>query len=334
MRPAAAWTEIASLAVPLPLDALRPAGEAPPRVSGLTATRGGRAVRTSQASTGSRLLVMASSRDLRHGDGPLQVSFTSASLLFLVGGDGALQTWRLGFSIELPPASRVIVNLEHSPELSLRCRVDSSEYHSLAQGVAQGTVRKIGFYPSGRADMTYLFGLHSESRFRSLAMLPFAGSVGLLATGLTIALMYAGYTDMAAVALALALAPPALQAARPSTGFYRSADIHSRGPAVWIFALSMAAYVPTTLFAILTLTDLSHLRRLSQSLCYSLGVLLGLFGIGILVAVREQVLPAHYCDVCTHRLFWRRRSRLHWASRRTVCQGCFADIEAREQAEG
>jgi hypothetical protein len=49
----------------------------------------------------------------------------------------------------------------------------------------------------------------------------------------------------------------------------------------------------------------------------------GLLGFAILIAVQEQVLPPHYCDVCAVRLMWRRRSRLHRDSRRTVCEGCF-----------
>lgn len=326
------WTPLVELAVPLPLDALRPTGTAPPRVTDLSVTGGGRLLSTRQVTTDSCLLVQVPSREVRGIPGKLHITFTSASLFFLVGGDGVLQTWRLGFAVRATSVPRTVINLEHSPELSLRCRVDSSEYHSLAQGVGPGTVRKIGFYPSGRAQITYLFGLHSESRFRNLAMLPFAGCVGLFSSALTIALVYGGYTDMAAVTLALALAPPVLQAVRPSTDFYRSADIHSRSP--WIFAMSIALYAPATLFAVLTITDLSELRRVSQVVCYAFGVLLGLLGTAILVAVREQILPPHYCDVCTTRLIWRRRSRLHRASRRTVCERCFADIEADEQARG
>lgn len=328
------WTPLVELAVPLPLDALRATGTAPPRVTDLSVTGGGRALSTRPVTTDSCLVVQVPSRELRGVPGRLHITFTSASLFFLVGGDGVLQTWRLGFAVRTASVPRTVINLEHSPELSLRCRVDSSEYHSLAQGVGPGTVRKIGFYPSGRAEITYLFGLHSESRFRNLAMLPFAGCVGLFSSALTIALVFGGYTDMAAVTLALALAPPVLQAVRPSTGFYRSADIHSRSPGAWIFATSIALYAPATLFAVLTITDLSELRRVSQVVCYAFGVLLGLLGTAILVAVREQILPPHYCDVCTTRLIWRRRSRLHRASRRTVCQRCFADIEADEQARG
>lgn len=333
-RGRSAWTPLVKFAVPLPLDSLRATGTAPPRVAALTISGGSRTIGARQVTTDSCLIVEAPTRELRGLSGSLRVSFTSASLFFLMGGDGVLQTWRLGFSVEAPSASRMIINLEHSPELSLRCRVDTSEYHSLAQGVGPGTVRKIGFYPYGRGELSYLFGLHSESRFRNLAMLPFAGCVGLLASALTIALVYGGYTDMAAVTLALALAPPVLQAVRPSTGFYRSADIHSRSPGAWIFTISIILYVPAALFAIVTITDLTELRRVSQVLCYAFGVLLGLLGTAILLAVREQILPPHYCDVCTARLIWRRRSRLHRASRRTVCETCFADIEARGQARG
>jgi hypothetical protein len=325
------WIDVAIVAVPLPLRSLEPVGEGPPRIDSLQAWHGDQPIPVRQSSSTEKLTLAVEGRHLRGTRSPVTLSFTSASVYLLYGGDGALQTWRLGLDLDVPQADSLLVKLDHSPELSLRCRVDSSEYHSLAQGVANGTVRKLGFYPGRPARIRYLFGAHSEALFRGLALFPFAGCLGLLAAGLTLALLAADLDDMAAVGLALALFPPVVQAIRPSGGFYRSADIRSRGPGFLVALLTVTIYVGATLFALVTITDLRSLRMLAEIICYAAGGVLGVLGSVILLAVREQVLPPHYCDGCTKRLWWRRRSHLHWKSRRTLCGTCYKKILGSEQ---
>lgn len=315
----------AELSVPLPASSLDSTSRRPVFAETLSAVSERREIRVYQRERRGRLRLILDGRQLRNAKS-VRVSLTTPSVFNLAVGDGAFRTWRLGLDCKIPLASKVVTVVEHSPELSLRCRIDNSEYHSLAQSADADLVRKVGFYPRSTVSLKYLFGNHASSSFRAVAFPAFAASLGLLSGGYTLALIAAGHGDLAAVSMALALTPPVLQAIKPEKGFYRSADIHGRGPAFWVYSFSVLAYLVGGLMTLAAVTDFPRLRTAAQTLSYSLGGAAGLMGIGIVAAVQQQVIPPHFCDVCAKRIFWRRRSRLHLATRRTVCRPCFQQI--------
>lgn len=318
-------TVAAVLSVPLPLSSLETTAHGPLVVESLSAVSDTRKVRIHHEELQGRLRLILDGRDLRRAKS-VRIDMTTSSVLNLAGGDGPFRTWRLGVDCEIPMATRVIVTLEHSPELSLRCRIDNSEYHSLAQSAGTGFVRKIGFYRNSAVSLKYLFGAHASSSFRAVAFPAFAASLGLLAGGYTLALLAAGHEDLAAVSLALAATPPVLQAIKPSGEFYRSADIHVRGPSFWLYSVSVMAYLIGVILVLAAITSAPDLSPTVQALSYILGATTGTLGLCIIAATQQQVIPPHYCDMCTRRIIWRRKSRLHLATRRTVCRPCFETL--------
>jgi hypothetical protein len=320
-------TVAAVLSVPLPLPSLETTSHGPLVVENLSAVSGTREVRIHQQESQGRLRLILDGRDLRRSKS-VRIDMTTSSILNLAGGDGPFRTWRLGIECEIPLATRIIATLEHSPELSLRCRIDNSEYHSLAQSAGVSFVRKVGFYANSNVSLKYLFGAHASSSFRAVAFPTFAASLGLLAGGYTLALLAAGHGDLAAVSLALTATPPVLQAIKPTGGFYRSADIHVRGPSFWIYSVSVTTYLAGVFFVLVAITDRPDLSRTVEAVSYALGAAIGVLGLCIVAATQQQMIPPHYCDTCARRIVWRRKSRLHLTTRRTVCRPCFEQIRS------
>lgn len=254
---------------------------------------------------------------------------TSVTAMFFVddafrafGGDGAFRTFLLGLKLRVPLSKAVRVDLEHGDDYSLRCRIDNSEYHSLATGVAPSTVQKKNYHPTSQIEIRYLFGTHGDSSFRELARLPLGASFGLIAASLALAFQKSGDSSLAAAALAFALLPPVLQATSRSRVFYRSADIRSQDVSRLIGLVTVSLYIPAITLAIVSMTDAPSLRSPAQVVCYGSSALLGALAVAVLISVREQVVPAHYCDVCARRILWRSRAHLDKGSRRTVCGDC------------
>ncbi|GAA3499951.1 hypothetical protein GCM10019016_070560 [Streptomyces prasinosporus] len=318
-------TVAAELAVPLPVTSFDTTSRAPVVAEDLTAVSGDREVRIARRESRGRLRLVLDGRDLQDSES-VRISLTTSSVLHLAAGDDAFRVWRLGLHCTVPSADRVITELAHSPELSLRCRVDNSEYHSLAQSADADLIRKMGFHPGPTVSLKYLLGIHAASNFRALALPAFATSLGLLSGGYTLALLSAGHGDLAAVSLALTLTPPVLQAIKPGASFYRSADIHGRGAVFWISSFSVLAYLAGVLMMLVSVAYVPHTAADIQIAVYALGGASGLAGVAIVTAVHQQIIPPHFCDMCAKRIVWRRRSRLHLASRRTVCRACFARI--------
>ncbi|BDH04092.1 hypothetical protein HEK131_13190 [Streptomyces seoulensis] len=324
---------IAEISVPLPVSSLEQTSRGPVIAENVSAVSRGREMKVHQEESWGRLVISVDRRRLRGLDS-VRLSLTTSSVMNLAGGQGPFKTWRFGVELRIPSAERVITVFEHSPELSLRCRRDDSEYHSLAQSADVDLVRKLGFHPSADLSVLYLFGDHAASSFRAVAFPAFAASLGLLSAGYTAALLKAGHGDLAAVSLALALVPPVIQTIKPGKSFYRSADIHVRGLDFWVQSFVISAYFVGVLMLLIGITYLPALTSLAQALSYYLGVATGLTGIAIVTAVQQQIIPTHLCDVCVRRIVWRRRSRLHMASRRTVCKECFHQIAASSGITG
>ncbi|MEV0953080.1 hypothetical protein [Promicromonospora sp. NPDC050249] len=235
---------------------------------------------------------------------------------------GFSDNWQLGLGLRFDTAARVVMNLDHPEHFALRARLDNSEYHTLAQGIAPGRVRKLGFFPGSEVLLSYRYGLADQSMFLNLARLPFGAAFGCLNAGLSIAFIMAGLEDLGATTLAFSLLPPLVRAITERRSEYRSADIHDRRATLWLSGAPTLIYFPIILFAILTITDWAGLRELAQILAYSAAGGLALHGSLIVLAVRQQVIPEHYCDMCGNRIVWRRRQHLDILSRRTLCRSC------------
>lgn len=261
-----------------------------------------------------------------HGaNGRLQLSMDLDSAFIQQAGRGIFDTWQLGIGIECDSASRCVVHLDHPDNFALRARLDNSEYHALAQGVAPGVVRKIGFFSTPTVFISYLYGLGDQREFSSLTRWPFATAFSLLAAGLMIAFDLSNLGDMAATALAFTLLPPLAQLASQSRPRYGSADIRGRNYSLGLIYIPAAIYVPAAAFAIASVTDIPEARHLAQAVCYILAGALFILGSFVFVGVRQQVIPEHYCDLCARRLWWSRMRRLHFPSRRTLCPTCFLE---------
>lgn len=238
---------------------------------------------------------------------------------------GMFDTWHLALGLEVPGAEAILVGLSHPADIALRCRIDNSEYHSLAQGVGAETVRKLGFFPEGKAFLAYTYGSADERYFMSLARWPFAAAFGLIADGLTLAFAKVDHYDLASAALTIALLPPLAQLAMTRRTRYGSADIHERQPHRWLVFGPVLPYVVLTSLACLAITDWTASTDVVQALCYLSAVLNILLGAGVLTAVKQQAIPEHFCDGCGNRIVLRRQSALHRASRRTLCRRCFEE---------
>lgn len=236
--------------------------------------------------------------------------------------DQLFETWQLGLGIRIPGAPSVLLRLDHPSDIGLRARIDNSEYHSLAEGVGVSTVRKTSFFASEHAFLLYVYGTSDTSSSQALSRIPFAGAFGLVSAGLMVAFDLAGRDDLAATALAFAMIPPLAQVVNPARTAYNSADIRQDGTIRrWLLALGGLYLLPAAI-AVWSISDMTALRSFALALCYAVGALFALLGIGVLWGVDQQFIPYHYCDGCAKRIHWRRRSTLDQGSRRTLCKTC------------
>ena len=155
-----------------------------------------------------------------------------------------------------------------------------------------------------------------------LARLPLAASLACASAGLTIAFVKSGHDDLAGTLLAFALVPPVVQVVAQSRRNYGSADIYDRKLAAWITLAPALIYLPVLLFCIIAITDWPQAQDTAQGVAYVAAFLLGIYGALVLAAVKQKLIPEHYCDVCSTRILWRRRQYLEASSRRTLCKKC------------
>lgn len=138
---------------------------------------------------------------------PAEISLDLDSCFLKQPFSGFADHWNLGLIIEITGSERILLCLDHPEQLALRARIDNSEYHSLAQAVGPGYIRKLGFFPGPRMVVSYKYGVADTGPFLRLARLPFAASVGCFSAALTIAFVNSGHGDLAATTLAFALVP-------------------------------------------------------------------------------------------------------------------------------
>lgn len=235
---------------------------------------------------------------------------------------GLADEWQLTIGVELPGATATLVRLEHPAAYGLRSRVDNSEYHSLAQGVSSTHVRKTCFFPGATVLMSYRYGLADLSGLRNLSRVAFAAAFGLLAAGVMLAFIKADFESLSASILAFVILPPLAQVALQGRASYGSADIPPSRKRWIILVAPLIVYIPLVAAALMATVDYPAMRNVVQLLCYIFGLVVGGFGALILGAVDQQVVPRHYCDRCSSRIYWRRRSTLDISDRRTLCDAC------------
>ena len=222
------------------------------------------------------------------------------------------------------------VFLSHPKTLSLRCRRDNSEYHSLAYGAENGHVTKITFFPSSCVEMRYYFGSNETRVLMAPAVPIYATAMTTIAMGLAALLARGGQGDIASAAFALALVAPFFRVWTGRLILFPSADIHRSDLTLVALIISVTAYCFT-----LSLTVASFLIWRAAAAVATVDFLAGLAflaaALGYTVLVRGGVLQHYACDRCGERIRLRRLAFLHRPSRRTVCRRCYQDLASSHE---
>lgn len=272
--------------------------------------------------------------ELSRAPGDLVVTVVSPSLFFLEPGVFPFQRYILNLDVQIGMgAEKVIVYLDHGADISLRCRMDNSVYHSLAYGALSGGVRKIGFFERNTVLMRYRYGTSDRTAFQDLARPALMAALGALAGALTLMLLRRGQVELAAVAFALLLGPPFLQVFRGRGALYSSSDIVRSGASQRIGLVAASVYIPLFVIDLIVLTKGWH--GLAWIYLNMVGmVIFVLAGVALLFLVNHQVIPRYFCDNCAKWIKWDKHSSLHLESRRTLCRECWVRGDVLRIEEG
>ncbi len=265
---------------------------------------------------------------------PLVVEFSTPSVYFLLPGREPFSRSLLNLNLNLlAGADKTILYLDHPSVISLRARVDNSEYHSLAYAAEANAIRKITFFSGSSIRIRYFWGLNDAGRLMAPSVPLYASGVSLVAAAFTLALVEARLSDLASAVLAFALLPPFFQLLSQRRLMFPSADISRFSVDGWTALIALGLYVPLIALTGLSLAFFPDLRLVLRGANLALGVIFILSTVVYVLLVQNGFFQHYACDVCERRIWWRRGAHLHVSTRRTLCETCWRSQLTAEAAD-
>lgn len=239
----------------------------------------------------------------------------------------------LNFKLEFKRGPRrVICDLEHPSDLSLRTRVDNSNYHSLAYSEELAVLRKLTFFESRLIEIKWYWGTSNPDKLLRPALPLGSAAVSAFALALSLLLNRIGLEEFAATVFALALLPPAFGIFSQRLLFFPSADIRRMSYTDMALYISLLVYVIVFAFGITSLFYPSLLQY-GVRVSLILGAITLALALFYFLFVSMGTLQKYTCDQCERWIYLRSSAKLHVPTRKTLCNRCWKMTETSTRVQ-
>lgn len=253
------------------------------------------------------------------------IEFVSPSIYFLLPERQPFTRSMLNLQLDISCGTgRTIFYLDYPVDMSLRCRNDNSEYHSLAYATDSNLVRKISFIPNRTIRQRLFWGTNDINKLMGPVTPLYAFGISLLTASFTLLLLEAGLQELGATVFALSLLPPYFQLISGKRIMFPSADIRRFSYDDWLLLLSLVIYLPLMVLTALGLILPTIDKRTMTILDGGLGFVFIIFLLLYILLLGEGVFQHYACDTSEERIWLRRFAKLDLDTRRTLCNKCWA----------
>lgn len=261
--------------------------------------------------------------------GPITIEFLTPNCLYMKKQIEPFNLYVLDISINIcSKVDKTIVYLDHNSNISLRCRKDNSEYHSLAYNLQDKSrkLRKITYFNTQKIKIEYTFGRANNLDFHRIIFPFYSVGIGLMIGFLIIFFILNNLTEYSTRIFILFLLPPFVELLRRERIIYTSADIRHADLSFSIKIMALIVYLPLLFFTILSLNPNYHFISLVMYLNLIFSLVFILSAICYNVLIENGFFKNYCCDICQKKIHWRKQAKLVLETRKTVCINCFNKI--------